>query len=275
MDSLAGYTSDDELAIAPLNDLGWDVETVSWRDETTDWNAFELVVVRTPWDYHNDPKAFLAVLRKIDGSNARLENPFSLMEWNLDKRYLRELEARGTKIVPTIWSNSGISEKAFSDWQAVFDSEELIIKPTVSATAKDTFRSRSFDAGLTEIFAHRSFMVQPFINSVVDEGEFSLFYFSGEYSHAISKSPKRGDFRVQEEHGGLILAVEPEQKLRETADEIVTELEPMLYARVDLVRDGSGDFMLMELELIEPALYFRMNADSPRRFAAALDRLMS
>lgn len=275
MDSLAGYVSDDELAVAPLAELGWDVATVSWRDTTVDWNDFEIVVVRTPWDYQNDPETFLDVLREIDASNARLENPLSIIEWNLDKRYLRDLETKGVSIVPTIWGNGGVNEKTFTEWQSFFDSDELIIKPTVSATAQDTFRLRSFDEKLTDVFSNRSFMIQPFVNAIVDEGEFSLFYFSGEYSHTILKSPKHGDFRVQEEHGGLITAVVPEPKLRVTADKIVASLSPMLYARVDLVRNDSGEFMLMELELIEPALYFRMDDESPRRFAAALDKLMN
>lgn len=275
MDSLAGYVSDDELAIAPLAELGWDVATISWRDNTVDWNDFEIVVVRTPWDYQNDPYAFLEVLRRIDASTARLENPLSIIEWNLDKRYLRDLESKGVKIVPTVWPEDEVNENAFSEWQSFFDSGELIIKPTVSATAHDTFRLRNFDPNLVKVFADRSFMVQPFINAIVDEGEFSLFYFSGEYSHTILKSPKHGDFRVQEEHGGLISAVVAETELRETAESILTPLSPMLYARVDLVLNDSGEVMLMELELIEPALYFRMDDESPQRFAAALDKLMN
>lgn len=275
MDTLAGYTSDDELAVAPLAELGWDVSTVSWRDKTVDWNDFEIIVVRTPWDYHNEPDAFLGVLRKIDTSNARLENPLSIIEWNLDKRYLRDLESKGVTIVPTIWGNGGVNENAFAEWQTFFDSDELIIKPTVSATAQDTFRVSEYQSTLSVVFADRSFMIQPFVNGIVDEGEFSLFYFSGEYSHTILKSPKGGDFRVQEEHGGLISAVVPETELRETAESTLASLSPMLYARVDLVRNDSGEFMLMELELIEPALYFRMDDESPRRFAAALDKLMN
>lgn len=275
MDSLAGYVSDDDLAVAPLTELGWDVETISWRDKTVAWDDFDIVVLRTPWDYQNDPDAFLEVLSKIDVTSARLENPLSIIEWNLDKRYLRDLETKGVGIVPTLWQQGGVSEEVFGGWQAFFNSEELIIKPTVSATAQDTFRLRHFDEKLTKVFADRSFMIQPFVSAIVDEGEFSLVYFSGEYSHTILKTPKSGDFRVQEEHGGLITAVVPETNLRETADGILAMLSPMLYARVDLVRNDSEEFMLMELELIEPALYFRMDTESPRRFAAALDKLMN
>lgn len=275
MDSMAGYVSDDELAIPPLAELGWDVSTVSWRDKTIDWNDFDVVVVRTPWDYQNDPDAFLEVLRKIDASRARLENALSIIEWNLDKRYLRDLESKGVSIVPTIWGDGGINESAFLKWQESFPSDELIVKPTVSATAQNTFRVSEYQSYLSTVFADRSFMVQPFVNAIVDEGEFSLFYFNNEYSHSILKSPKSGDFRVQEEHGGLITAVAPETQLLEVADRIVARLQPApLYARVDLVRNEADDFMLMELELIEPALYFRMDDGSPSRFATALNRLM-
>jgi len=102
MDCLAGYVSDDELAVAPLKKLGWNVETVSWRDKTADWNNFEAVIIRTPWDYQREPEAFLEVLRNIDKSKARLENPLKIVEWNLSKLYLRELENAGIKIVPTV-----------------------------------------------------------------------------------------------------------------------------------------------------------------------------
>jgi hypothetical protein len=122
--------------------------------------------------------------------------------------------------------------------------------------------------------------VQPFLPEVLSEGEFSLFYFLGDYSHAILKTPGRGDFRVQEEHGGTIQQVQPEPALFETADACLQALasipglprEPLLYARPDFVRTPQG-FALMELEMIEPALYFRM--DAPRaaeRFAEAVVR---
>jgi len=125
------------------------------------------------------------------------------------------------------------------------------------------------------VFAERAFLVQPFMPSVVEEGEYSLFYFNGEYSHTILKTPKPADFRVQEEHGGIIKPMEPSAALRSAGRSVFDLIRPApLYARVDLVRDGRGEFLVMELELIEPALYFRMDADSPRRFAAALNQIM-
>lgn len=276
MDDLAGYVSDDELAIEPLNDLGWEVETISWRDEAADWNDFEAVIIRTPWDYQDEPEKFIEVLRRIDSSSARLENALSIVEWNLDKRYLRKLEDRGVRIVPTLWSEAVISAERFSEWKRELANDELIIKPTISATAKDTFRLVEFDDALSDVFSGRSYMVQPFMRQIIEEGEYSLFYFNGVYSHTILKAPTAGDFRVQEEHGGLITAVEPEFKMLETAKQINDLIDPLpLYSRIDLVRCDDGGFALMELELIEPALYFRMDEGSPQRFAREFDRRMN
>jgi hypothetical protein len=275
MDSLADYVSDDELAIEPLRKLGWNVETISWRDKTVDWNDFEAVIIRTPWDYQREPEAFLEVLREIDKSKARLENPLEIVEWNLSKLYLRELENAGIKIVPTIWSAGKIDETLFQSWLRHFGADEIVIKPIVSATAEFTYRLQDFTSELTEIFSKREFMIQPFMPNITGEGEFSLFYFGGEYSHTILKTPKPKDFRVQEEHGGIIQPAAPTEKLLDAARKVFEFIEPLpLYARIDFVRDAGSDFALMELELIEPALYFRMEEGAPKRFARVFNNWM-
>lgn len=275
MDDLGGYVSDDELAVPPLRDLGWEVETVSWRDPEVDWNDFEAVIIRTPWDYQRDAEGFLKVLERIDASSARLENSLDIVRWNLNKGYLRDLEGKGVNIVPTVWKEKGITETDVRDWLDYFRATEVVIKPTVSATAEFTYRLTGFQPELEAVFAEREYMVQPFMPYIVTEGEYSLFYFNGEYSHTILKTPKPRDFRVQEEHGGIITAVKPSDKIVETARDICELISPMpLYARIDLVRDASDNFALMELELIEPALYFRMDEESPARFARAFDRLL-
>jgi hypothetical protein len=269
MDDMGSYVADDDLAIPHLSDLGIAVETVSWRQTVRSWSDFEMVVIRTPWDYQSSPDEFLSVLETIE-SETRLENPLAIVRWNLDKRYLREMEMRGTRIVPTIWDGH-YSADEFDRWMREFDADELIVKPTVSATAEHTYRLQAFDPSLEYIFANRSFLVQPFMPNIIAEGEYSLFFFDGKYSHAINKSPKLNDFRVQEEHGGIITEIQPDERLmaagRETAAKIGRDL---LYARVDFVRDDADNFCLMELELIEPALYLRMNGGAPERFAKAI-----
>ncbi len=275
MDSLDGYVADDDLAIEPLRELGWNVETLSWRHESVEWSNFDAVIIRTTWDYQRDPEGFIDVMREIEASDTRLENSLEIVRWNLDKSYLRDLESDGVRIVPTLWHRT-YDESSFADWLAELATDEIIVKPTVSATAENTYRLRQFDPSLADIFTTRPFMVQPFLKRVVDEGEYSLFYFGGDYSHAIAKVPKRGDFRVQEEHGGTITAVEPTKDLIDAGRFVFDMITPTpLYARVDLVRDDAGEFALMELELIEPALYLRMDPGAPRRFAAAFDRMMS
>lgn len=271
-DDLSGYVSDDELAVVPLGDLGYAAETLSWRQTERPWNEFAAVVIRTPWDYQRTPKEFLAVLAEIT-AHTRLENPLDIIEWNLDKHYLSDMSERGVDIVPTLWPTE-YSRDSFAEWLSASDSGEVVIKPTVSATAENTFRLAEYDDALGSIFASREFMVQPFVASIVDEGEFSLFYFAGEYSHAIVKRPKTGDFRVQEEHGGIITAIRPDAGLRAACDSVVRAIgKTLLYARVDLVK-FNGSYALMELELIEPSLYLRMDTDAPRRFAAAVDKFL-
>lgn len=276
MDSLENYVADDELAIAPLGELGWQVETVSWRKADVDWNDFHAVIIRTPWDYQRDPESFLNVLESINSSNARLENPLEIVHWNLNKNYLKDLDDAGIPIVPTEFSNLQITENAIDDWFDKFKTGELIIKPAVSATAEFTYRVKEFFPELEKVFRSRDFLVQPFISQIINEGEYSLFYFDGSYSHTILKAPKVDDFRVQEEHGGIITAVKPDESLLASAQKALDFISPVpLYARIDLVRDQRGRFCIMELELIEPALYFRMDEGSASRFARAFhDRMM-
>ncbi len=269
MDDLGGYVADDDLAVGPLAELGWEVETLSWRQTDRSWSDFECVVIRTTWDYQKTPNEFLAVLAEI-GSRTRLENPLDIVRWNLDKRYLRDMEKRGCRIVPTIW-DAAYSAGEFGRWLAELNTNEIIIKPTVSATAGHTYRLTAYDPSLEAVFANRPFLVQPFMPNIIAEGEYSLFYFNGELSHAINKMPKPADFRVQEEHGGIIAEIHPDADLLVAGRETVSTIgRDLLYTRVDLVRDREGGFSLMELELIEPALYLRMNSGAPKRFAEAI-----
>ena len=268
MDDMGSYVADDHLAIEPLSKLGIEVETLSWRQTVVSWGDFDAVIIRTPWDYQRSPQEFLQVLKQIE-SETRLANSSAIAKWNFDKRYLSELENLGVAIVPTLW-NEAFNAESFEQWKHALDADELIVKPVVSATAMHTYRLIIFDPSLVEVFSKRDFMVQPFVPAIVNEGEYSLFYFNGVYSHSILKAPKSDDFRVQEEHGGIITATEPCAKMVLAAESILTKVrEKLLYARVDLVRHNDN-FALMELELIEPALYLRMDADAPSRFAVAI-----
>ncbi len=277
-DDLSGFVTYDHETVAPLRDRGWEVTFVPWRADA-DWDAFDLVVIRSPWDYQDDPDAFLAVLETVDRSAARLENPLAVVRWNLRKTYLRDLEAAGVRIVPTAWG-TGLTAETLAALLGRWDTPEIVVKPVVGANADDAFRLRPGDEAsqraCAATFADRAFLAQPFVRSVVEEGEVSVFVFGGEVSHAILKTPAAGDFRVQEEHGGRIRGVPPEPALLALADAalpVVPGADPLLYARVDAVRMPDGGFAVMELELIEPSLYFPYGVGSAARFAAAVDAL--
>lgn len=279
MDHLDGFVCDDNLAHPPLLDRGWKVTNVSWRSDT-DWSQFDLVVIRSTWDYQNEPQRFLEVLQTIEESGARLENPLALVRWNLKKTYLFELEQRGAPVVPAV-RYSCLDDAGLEDLFDRFETPEIVLKPEVGANADHAYRlSRGCPSRrrqeLVASFRQRPFLAQPFLPAVTEEGEFSLFYFLGELSHCILKTPKSGDFRVQEEHGGIIRPAVPEPKLLEASRKVMAAIpgaEPPLYARTDLVRDSQGDFRVMEVELIEPALYFRMDSGAAARFADAVERL--
>jgi glutathione synthase/RimK-type ligase-like ATP-grasp enzyme len=277
MDSLDDFVCYDQLLFDPLEKLGWSVEEVSWRAKNTDWNQFDVVIIRSTWDYQDDPALFLEVLEDIEKSSAQLENSLESVKWNIDKTYLQELENKGIEIVPTLWRNQ-FHEKEINSYFDKFDTDEIIIKPTVSANADNTFRipiseKSQYLNQLSKVFKDRSFLVQPFMDGIIQEGEFSLFFFGKTYSHTVLKKPKPSDFRVQEEHGGRLKFVKnPGEGLLNSAQKLLEKIDPLpLYSRMDYVRTDNHSFALMEIELIEPSLYFNMDPASPKRFASVLD----
>lgn len=279
MDSLKNFYTYDKLLFEPLKTLGWIAEEISWRSETVDWGDYNAVIVRSTWDYQNDLAKFKNVLERIN-SVSHLENDFDLMNWNMNKNYLFDLEQKGVIIVDTIWEKSFNSDLVHEYFNKL-KTDEIIIKPNVSASADNTFRLSKEDINeylpeLEKIFSAREFMVQPFLKNIIDEGEYSLFYFNGKFSHSVLKKPKEKDFRVQEEHGGDIQPFKVSSEMKVTGKNILKKLTTVpLYGRVDLVRTKQNEFALMELELIEPSLYLNKDEKSPSRLAKAIDERLS
>lgn len=270
------FVMDYELSYDAMAAHGWDVETVAWRDSGIDWNAFDAVYLCTAWDYPLHFDEFMTVLQDIECSSAMLVNELSLVNWNTRKTYLRDLQASGADVVPSLWATD-LDVADIPSWFATHETDTVVIKPEVGANAQDTFVlhdpvDQDTQALLRTAFTNRAFFVQPFIPGIRSEGEFSLFYFSGEYSHAILKTPAKGDYRSQEEYGSQIQSVQPEAELLAAGERIVALLEPQpVYVRVDLIRGPDGKFLLMELELIEPSLYLRTDEAAAARFAAAFE----
>jgi glutathione synthase/RimK-type ligase-like ATP-grasp enzyme len=275
LDERGDYVIDDEHLINPLAELGWQVSTVSWRQTEIPWHEFEAVIIRSTWDYWDDVPAFLDVLRRID-RESRLMNSLEIVQWNLEKTYLAGLERKGIGIVPTIWPVE-VTPDSFPSFSEQLACDALVIKPVIGANGDKAFRvspddSRQRREMISACFSDRRALVQRFMPSILTEGEFSLFFFNGAFSHAILKTPAESEFRCQEEHGGNIQPVVPEPQLLKRAQQALEALpETLLYARVDLVRNDENDFLVMELELIEPSMYLRTEPGAPMRFARAID----
>ena len=274
---LSNFQSYDNLIVQPLSKLGWECEFIPWDSISINWDDFDAVIIRSTWDYQQKEKLFFKTLQSIEASTATLYNSLDAVKWNINKRYLLELEKENISIIPTRLYDSfdfDIINQLFS----FFNENKLIIKPCVSANADDTFileqnKMGSLKPVLENTFSQKDFLVQPFIKNIRIEGEYSLIYFGNRLSHVLLKTPKNGDFRVQEEHGGILKAInKPESSLIDFGNKVMETIPyQCLFSRVDVVR-GSNNYLLMEVELIEPSLYFNMDLNSPQMFAEIFNK---
>jgi glutathione synthase/RimK-type ligase-like ATP-grasp enzyme len=268
-------TADDRLLATELRSRGHRVEAVVWSDPSVDWLEYDAVVLRSCWDYHLRLKPFLEWLDDIDRFKAPIWNPTKWVRWNIDKRYLRELDRQGFPVVDTRYEPRG-SESSLVEVMDALGVEDVVVKPVVSASAHRTWAGsrtalvRDEERFAKEIRRH-DVMVQPLVEEIRTEGEWSLQFIEGRYSHAVLKVPSPGEFRVQEHHGGTIRKATPTAPVLEVAQAVVeVAARSALYARVDLVDTNDGP-RVMELELIEPSMFFSYEPTSAPRFARALE----
>ena len=269
-----GVAHDDDLppATAALARAGVQAEVVRWDDEGVDWDAFDLVVVRSCWDYTWRLEEFLGWVDRVP----RLRNPARVLRWNADKRYLRDLAAAGCPVVPTTWDPASADElPAAAEW---------VVKPAVSAGSRDTARWSTPADVLAHVgelrAAGRTAMVQPYLDAVDVAGETALLHFGGSCSHAVRKGPllRRGEGVRQDRAGREQLsAVTPRPDQLEVAAAALAAVTavlghdaPLLYARVDLVDGPDGRPVLLELELVEPSLFLPWGEGAAARFADAV-----
>ncbi len=269
---------DERLVIPALAEHGVAAVPAVWNDTSVDWDRYDLVVVRSAWDYAEHRAEFL----DWTASLARVLNTHAVLEWNTDKVYLRDLASGGIRVVPTIWAAPGDDADALS-----FPNDELVVKPAVSAGARNTARYRAQDHAAARVHVDRllaegrTVMVQPYVASVDARGETALLHFGGVYSHAINKGPLLTEpGRITE---GLweperISAAQPADDERTLAEAVLDALpwprRDLLYARVDVVRGADRRPEVLEVELAEPSLFLGHSAGAAERFARAiLDRL--
>ncbi len=253
--------------VGPLAALSVEVESRSWI-EVEDWNAFDLVLPLTAWGYHRDHFGWLNVTDGWEFSRAPVLNPPSVLRWNSDKRYLDRLQRLALPVIPTVFVDE-LDQAALDRAIDLCGSEELVVKPQVSASAYQTSRVRP--GQVVQDPPEGPAMIQPYMGEVAFDGELSLIYLGGQFSHAIRKVARTGDFRVQPEWGGRISEYRPDADVLAAADRILEHVEePLLYARVDMVRGPDRKPLLMELELIEPDLYLDFDPLRGEGFARAV-----
>ncbi len=221
-----------------------------------------------------------------------LENALPLVRWNVRKTYLQALERAGIGVVPSQWFTSGLDTPLHRIAESAGWPAELVIKPIVSANADHTYRiqpgmNADEAVALERAFAARPCLVQPFVSSVPRRGEVSIVVFDGRVSHALRKTPKSGDFRVQEEHGGEITSEPVAPWMLDLTARVMEVMateasttnmlgdrgaprRPPLLARIDVVWGPGDEPWIMEVEAIEPSLYLRTHVDAPRHFAEAI-----
>lgn len=256
---------DEVPLLAALKHRGIDARTLAWDDPLSDPAAFDLVVVRSTWNYIHALPEFLAWMKKTAAAT-RLANPAELMAWNCDKAYLFALADQGVPIIPTVNIPRGT-------WPALdrLPWEELVVKPRVGAASFGTKRFRSgqrpqAEAFLREACSARDMLIQPYVGSVDGHGERALVWVAGELTHSVRKNPRLGggDESVSE-------ALVPDAQEREFAERVLApRLKGLLYARVDAARAEDGSLMLMELELVEPSLFLKQSPAALGRFADAI-----
>ena len=266
--------------LAALAERGVEAVPAIWDDDTVAWERFDLVVLRSTWDYPAKWEQFVAWIDQVS-QVARLVNAAPVVRWNVDKRYLRSLAAAGIPTVPTWWiEHGGVADALADAWSQC---EELVVKPVISAGSKDTRRFARDEAALANALARqildsgRKVMAQPYVPSVNDYGETALLYFGGEFSHAIRKGPL---LRVGDDVAAGLFRLEavdpriPTERERATGERVLAALpfsrESLAYARVDLVWDESAGPLVIEVELIEPSVFLEKAGASVDRFADVL-----
>ena len=255
---------------------GESVTDIDWQAPLEAFAGFDAALIGTPWDYWDNREAFLAKLDAIAALGVPVHNAPAVVRWNIDKGYLAELGARGVATIPTLLiDNPGPAEilAAFDH----FACDRVVVKRRVGAGAEGQFDFTRDNPPAADWRMGHAALVQPFLPGIVDEGEHSLIFIDGQFSHGLIKRPAPGDYRVQSLYGGWDTAVTPAPADLAAAEAVVAGLPfpAPLYARIDLVRGPDGTLLLMEAEVIEPFLYPLQGPELGPRLLAGLRRLIA
>ncbi|MDN4164968.1 hypothetical protein QWY31_05610 [Cytophagales bacterium LB-30] len=271
--SFGSAVPDEDLMVKEaLEQKGFTVDLQVWDDESVNWETYEAVIIKSPWDYFDKPQAWFQWLEKMQALGSKVLNPVEILNWNSDKNYLLQMAAEGFSIVPT-----RVVEKPEQLHSALFDTfglDKLVMKPKISGGAKQTVILHQTESESLTKYAEwvkeEAYLIQPFMEEVATVGEYSYVFFNGKFSHALLKTPSQGDFRVQHYFGGTIQSVVPSEGVLAQAQAFIDQYaKGCLYARVDGVLRGEKLF-LMELELIEPYLFLFTHPQALEHYTQAL-----
>ncbi|MGB0931005.1 MAG: ATP-grasp domain-containing protein [Chitinophagales bacterium] len=259
------HAADDYVLSQYLQKKGFEVEYVVWNDSVVDWTVFDLVLIRSTWDYHQHIEAWQNWLHTLEEKQVNVWNPVETIRWNMHKAYLNELQEKGVQIVPTVFIEQGST----ANLKVILENQgwwKAVVKPAVSLNAFHTWQTdvataSQQQAAFEALVVERDVMIQTFMPEIQTVGEWSLMFFGGEFSHAVLKNNPTGDFRIQESYGGLSHIMDIPASFISQAATILQAVDlPHQYVRVDVL-ERDGKLYLMELELIEPSLFLELGGE--------------
>ncbi|WP_108247031.1 ATP-grasp domain-containing protein [Muricauda brasiliensis] len=271
---------EDQLVVDALNNKGLKVTRKAWDDPNFDWSTTKYALFRTTWDYFDRFEEFSLWLEKAS-NQTQFINSKKLIYWNIDKHYLQDLSNIGVNVPNTLFVEQG-SDKSLADAIAHAKSEEVfltdtfILKPCVSGAARHTYKLddstvAEHESIFSELIKEEAMMLQEFQHHIVSEGEISMMLFNGEFTHAVLKIAKTGDFRVQDDFGGTVHPYSPSADQIAFAKSVVFAAPELpMYARVDIFKDNQGKWALAELEIFEPELWFRLHPEAADTLAIGI-----
>ncbi|MDG2343718.1 MAG: hypothetical protein P8L23_03985 [Flavobacteriales bacterium] len=273
-DYVQNVLTEDGLIYDELEKLGLKVTRKDWDDKHFNWEDAKLLLIRSTWNYFHRFKEFKKWIDNVN-SKSILINTYDQVNWNFDKHYLKDLQQNNINIPASIFINKG-STTTLQDHMAKNNWNCIVIKPTISGAGRHTYKVDEnnvlkVNQDFLELVKEEDFIIQEFQKNIVSKGEVAVVLINGEYTHAILKLAKKGDFRVQDDFGGTIQDYEPNQAMITFAQESIKNLSPTpVYARVDIIWDNNNKMAVSELELIEPELWFRNNPSAAVKIAKVL-----
>ena len=272
-------TADDLVLLDYLTEKGISVSAEIWEDANVKWSAYDAIVIRSTWNYYKKPEEFAQWLNHLSTQRCKVLNPLPVLLWNMNKKYLADLKDKHIQ-VPSLQFYSQHGNSSLADIFKLNHWQKVVIKPAISGGGFNTWTTTSsFTRDDEEKFASMlkdgDVIVQEFVKEIESSGELSVVFFNRKYSHCVKKMPANGDFRVQSQFGGTQVPTEPDEKVLKKCIDLLNTIEhPLLYARVDGVLINNN-FHLMELELIEPVLFFKHHEPACANFHTALLNLIS